>query len=393
MDEDNQQPKNLKKTNNWPIYFVGVVVLLFIGAGVYVAPMFLQIAQDNQKHGLNNVPNQATGTERERKIRMTAEDRSLPRYKLLFAAKTPNSKYIKTSYVYDLFGDKLKKVPKKDHSSVQNFSVDKNSAFFTLVYKPDLNKYKTISAATHFFVKNNFSGDFSAKEAREIKISPETRKYFYKNFSYNAKSQKVLFNALDKIYKGSRPHKASEWGIYILDTSKTPGLKKIQKIANGLYPQWLDNEKFIYLGKRGLYVYDLKKGREKFAFGFRSKSEAESYLYVALSNDKKHIAWSFPKKSTIQVIKIVDSKKPVLQQEYLIKRATAVRPVWSLDDRVLVYLSPVDFKKFEHNNNSTPVFIKFLDIKKQKLAFRDLSKDDLRKFYNMVSFRVYEMLK
>ncbi len=355
-------------------YSVIFVLLLLFAAFLYVLFYQTETLQNSNSEKVYNINSLADANNPSNSnLSSSANYRD---YKFFFTGKDLGSKYIETLGLYDIKTESLRKVSKPDFSSVIEFAADYPAAIAVIVKKEDLDKNQSIYKAADFYLDKNFYQDYSLKDAKKIEVKKKI--YHYKNLDFSFENSKLLFNALEKAYKKNKPYHADEWGIYVLDIKSG----KIEKIANGLYPHWIDENRIVYLEKNGLKVLNLQNGESYYLR--KLPYRAEAYLYFDLNIKKRIAVWSFPKFNQLLVMQVSSMDPFALKDKKLLNLPSAsVRAKISDDAKYLIFLSPSDYNKFKVNNYSTDVrlYVMGLDknYKMQKLNF-DMSNFDIVKF-------------
>ncbi len=241
----------------------------------------------------------------------------------------------------------FKSVNKPNSLLVFDFTKHKNNLAFIAVKDVDFNSNqgKNVENLYRLFINNKFS----VYNAKEISLpqnvrAPQNPDVYYNKLLFNAKTTQVT-------------QKASDWDIFIY--SDKTGIKSITK---GLYPKWIDKDKFIFLGDDGLYLYDLSlKSKENI---WPIKGYTNPIMYFSLSSDKKYIAWTFPHQSKLIVLEFY-SKQDGILSEKLILNTVALWPVWRENDYKIAFIGLEDFRSFIRKPNSVKARLSFYDLERQ----------------------------
>ncbi len=81
-------------------------------------------------------------------------------------------------------------------------------------------------------------------------------------------------------------------------------------LTHGMYPQWVDANRFIYLKKDGLYMYALDTSASQKIWGTKGSTSINSM--IDLSDDKTIIAWSSFEGATLSLFRVFDWGKPTI---------------------------------------------------------------------------------
>jgi len=177
-----------------------------------------------------------------------------------------------------------------------------------------------------------------------------------------------LFVAFEEA-QGSVPIFTKEWGIY-LATNGT----QVTKITNGMYPHWIDNQNFIYLGDGGIYVYNIPEDERIILWEYSKDTQVNMMLH--LSEDKSTLAWTLPGNDMVLVFRIDPSELPRIEKIAEIN-TNAFWPVVSPDGN-FVAVQAVNWLEIETNPNP-------------RLEFYSLSKKDYpRKLDIEVSLKEFD---
>ena len=315
---------------------------------------------------------------------------NLHKYKALFMAAPDNATTLATTMltVIDKDEDPVK-IAKKDKSSVMHFDVHGRKAAFLEINQKNLEKKKEDYLATEFKIDNNLS-DFSVLDATAVPLKDKDKKVYYRNLSLNTQNNSVLFNALDTSYKGKRvPHLASKWDIYILDI-KTG---RLRFVTHGMYPNWLSNSTFAYVGDEGLYIYNTVTKHGRLMYKTPGNTKGSSDMYMTVNEDKDLLAWAFPSLRYMMVYSIKDAKIGILRELKKISGISAILPVFSQDSRVIAFVDVPDYDKFsKYGPNTTSSYFKVYDFWQGKNIKTPISGFDLNKGNNMSTFQLNALL-
>ncbi len=322
--------------------------------------------------------------------KVNVPDAKLDKYEVVFMAAANNSDKLATTFITPLAKDlPPKKIKKADGSSVMHFDISGNKAAFLEINSKELRDGKKDYLAVRFKVDNNFK-DKSVLDAREIPVKNSDKRVYYRNLDLNSKGDVLLFNALPVSYEGKRvPHLAKQWNIYILDI-ESGGMRFLKR---GLYPHWVSNSAFIYLGDKGLYIYDVENDFERLLYTAPNNALASSDMYVNVSEDMKYLIWSFPMLRYNMLYQITDSKIGVLKPIIKIRGDSAVLPAFSQDSRLLAFVSIPDYDKYAQSGpNSTASYFKVYDVLKQRFIQTPLSSENLNSGNDMSTFQLSSII-
>lgn len=315
---------------------------------------------------------------------------NLHKYKALFMAAPDNATTLATTMLVPIDKDEDPvKITKTEKSSVMHFDVHGRKAVFLEINQKNLEKKKEDYLATEFKIDNNLS-DFSVLDATAVPLKDKDKKVYYRNLSLNIQNNSILFNALDTSYKGKRvPHLASKWDIYILD-AKTG---RLRFVTHGMYPNWLSNSTFAYVGDKGLYIYNIVTKHGRLMYKTPGHAKGSSDMYMTVNEDKDLLAWAFPSLRYMMVYSIKDAKIGILRELKKISGISAILPVFSQDSRMIAFVDVPDYDKFsKYGPNTTSSYFKVYDFWQGKNIKTPISGFDLNKGNDMSTFQLNALL-
>ena len=190
-------------------------------------------------------------------------------------------------------------------------------------------------------------------------------------------SNYALFNATDTNIE--RPYSSEKWGIYLVDLRSG----KLRKITNGLYPQWVSNDKMLYMSGKDLWLYDLNSNQKESIWKVSGDLKLDNKFSV--SDNLKRIAWSFPRGSMLVVLRLVDKANMIYKEESKID-FTSLHPALSPDGNKLATLSLV----LQNGKKQAKLFTFALNDSGAKRIPNPADQKDIKDFAELKSFFIYD---
>jgi len=209
-------------------------------------------------------------------------------------------------YVFDVARNQFSAVPVDDFSVAlhQTFS-GQHTAFVgtTRAIYDAVNS--DADAALQVYSSAIGSGTAIAQVDRSERRT-ETSVLGKRSISLSEDGTQILFGAYER-GRDTLPTTADEWGIYFVD-----GSNDAQKIADGMYPNWVDANNFIYLKKDGVYMYDMRTDVETVVWNY--SGETQTNMMMHLSEDRRTLAWTLPGNGLVLVLRVTSVEEPNLEQ-------------------------------------------------------------------------------
>ena len=124
---------------------------------------------------------------------------------------------------------------------------------------------------------------------------------------------------------------ANAWSIYAVDAN---GNKTV--LTQGLYPRWIDNNRFAFLKNDGVYLYDISNQQETKVLNLSFIPDLTTGFDV--SDDGQFMAISHPEAGELTIMRALNWDSGLLST-YANLNITATSPTFSPDDSYLAMLS------------------------------------------------------
>ena len=135
------------------------------------------------------------------------------------------------------------------------------------------------------------------------------------------------------------------------------------RATQGIYPQWVDSNRFIFLYNDGLYIHNIDTNTSDKLWG--TMGTITSGSMIDLSDDKTIIAWSTPESGTVTLLRVLDWNKPTVTLRGVIP-VPGLWPTISPDSSMLAILTDITD---ELAPGSSPLFrIAFYSIETLSLS-------------------------